>query len=138
MRDGRVITEPDDYHSLDRRNVGTFCIVTDDGKDVVRINCKRNRTFFHRLRGLKYSKATSRPGGGFTRSEEFRIVGYWAPDHWLCLFVWDENRVEQIEDFYGEHAIYGRLTLYESEIADAHRSGAVIVNGTSDSPEEQH
>ena len=96
---------------------------------MVRIWCTPERTFFHRLRGMKYSKATSRPGGGFTRSEEFRIVGYWAPDHWLCLLVWNENRVEQIEDFYEEHAIYGRLILHESEIADAHRTGAKIVNG---------
>ena len=121
-----MITEPGDYHGLDRRNVGTFCILY-DGKDVVRINCKRNRTFFHRRR------VTESTGG---KREEFRIVGYWAPDHWLCLLVWDKNRIEQIEDFYGEHAIYGRLTLFESEIRDAHRSGAVIVNGAVDSPEQ--
>jgi len=86
---------------------------------VVRIWCTPDRTFFHRLRGLKYTG----------RSEEVRIVGYWAADHWLCLLVWDENRVERLENFADEHVIYGRLELFESEIADTHRTGAKIVNG---------
>ena len=115
-----MVEEPGDYHGLVRNNVGCFSIVTDDDREVVRIWCTPERTFFHRHRRLIYTK---------DRAESARIVGYWAPDHWLCLVVWDENRVEQIENFYGEHAVYGRLSLHESEIADAHRTGAKVVNG---------
>ena len=109
--------------------MGCFELVTHTGAEVVRIWCTPDRTFFHRLRGMKYSKAEARGSGEVSRVEEFRIVGYWARDHWLCLLVWDENRVEQIDNFYEEHAIYGRLVLHESEIADTHRTGAKIVNG---------
>ena len=114
-----MVTEPEDYHKLDRRNVGTFCVMAGD-QDIVRINCTRNRTFFHRHR--RWLKQNG-------KWVEARIVGYWAPDHWLCLVVWGPDNVEQIDNFYEEHAVYGRLVLHESEIADAHRSGAVIVNG---------
>ena len=114
LKDGRLRTEPEDYHSLDRSNVGEFGLIDESGNTVVKILCTPDRTFFHRRRGfIKPAFST-----------EVRIIGYWSADDFLGLWVWPNGKVETLKAFIGDHVVYGKIDLFESEVVDLHRVGA--------------